>query len=144
MLFKVPTLVFYDPRRKIHISADSSSYRLGAVLEQEHDRKWHPVSYASRELTETEKRYAQIEKEALALTWTCENFSEYILGAEIILLTDHKSLVVLLGNKSLCELSARLQRFRMRLMRFNYEIKHVSGQELYSGYIITRSTKTRT
>ena len=34
---------------------------------------WKPVSYASRSMSETERRYAQIEKEALAVTWACEN-----------------------------------------------------------------------
>ena len=34
-----------------------------------------------REPSQAESRYAQIEKEALALTWSCEKFSNYVLGA---------------------------------------------------------------
>ena len=52
--------------------------------------------YASRSLTETESRYAQIEKEALASTWACEHFSDYILGKPIEIESDHKPLVLLL------------------------------------------------
>ncbi|XP_011879086.1 PREDICTED: uncharacterized protein K02A2.6-like [Vollenhovia emeryi] len=139
MLSEAPTLVFFDPAKKSRVSADSSSYGLGAVLEQDNKGTWHPVSYASRGLTETEKRYAQIEKEALALTWACEKFSDYILGAQIILQTDHKPLVALLGSKPICELSARLQRFRMRLMRFSYEVQHVPGKELYTADTLSRA-----
>ena len=71
-------LAHYDVTADTKISADASSYRLGAVLLQYHSDTWKPVAFASRLLTDTECRYAQIKKEALALTWTCEKFSEYV------------------------------------------------------------------
>jgi hypothetical protein len=90
-------LKLYDPSRETKISADSSSYGLGAVLLQRYGENWFPVVYASRSLSPTEGRYAQVEKEALAATWACERFNDYILGKDIILETDHKPLVSLLG-----------------------------------------------
>ena len=57
------------------------------------------MNNASRSLSETECRYAQIEKEGLALTWACERFTDYILGKRITLETDHKPLVPILGSK---------------------------------------------
>ena len=109
-------LAHNDPMGEIRISADSSSSGLGAVLWQLKDSKLRPVAHASRCLTETEKRYALIEKEALAVTWACEKFRPFILGLHFRLETDHRPLVSLLGNKSIDQLSTRLQRFRIRLM----------------------------
>ena len=51
--------------------------------------------YASRSLTGTGSRYAQIKKEALAATFACEYFSDYILGKHIEIETDHKPFVPL-------------------------------------------------
>ena len=100
-LSKPATLALYDPKAPAKVSADASSYGLGAVLMQEAESEWRPVAYASRSMTDTERRYAQIEKGALAIIWACEKFSDDILGKSITIETDHKPLVPLLGLKSL-------------------------------------------
>ena len=56
---KEPVLTFFNVRKPVCVSVDASKCGLGAVLIQ--DKK--PFAYASRALKETEKRYAQIEKE---------------------------------------------------------------------------------
>jgi len=71
-------LSHYDVAADTKISADAFSYGLGAVLLQKHNGYWKPIAFASRSLTDTEQRYAQIE--ALAVIWACEKFSEYVLG----------------------------------------------------------------
>ena len=68
-LSKTPVLALYDPNRETTVSADASSYGLGAVLRQRTNGTLRPVAYASRAMTPTEQRYSQIEKEALATTW---------------------------------------------------------------------------
>ncbi|XP_046408442.1 uncharacterized protein K02A2.6-like [Ischnura elegans] len=142
-LTEAPALGIYDPNRKCRVSADSSSYGLGAVLEQNQNGVWKAVSFASRSLTDTEQRYAQIEKEALALTWACEKFTSYIQGSHFILRTDHKPLVPLLSTKPLSDLSARLQRFRMRLLGYQYTIEHVPGKLFYTPDMLSRAPLAR-
>ena len=79
-------------------------------------------------MTEAETRNAQIEKEALATTWACECFTNYILGKQIQMETDHKPLVPLLGTKHLDVLPPKILRFRICLMPFDYTILHVPGK----------------
>ena len=139
-LSKPTTLALYDPNAPTRVSADTSSHGLGAVLLQQFDGAWKPVSFASRSMSETERRYAQIEKEAFATTWACEKFSNFILGKHIQVETDHKPLVPLLGLKHLDSLPPRILRFRLRLDRFSYDIKHVPGKELYTADTFQSST----
>ena len=129
-------LAQYDLEKETKTSADASAYGLGAVLLQKHVSDWRPVAFASTALTETESRYAQIEKEALALTWSCEKFSSYILGKLVQLETDHKPLVPILGHKSLDSLPPRV----LRLLRFQYSMHFsLSLQELVSCDTLSRA-----
>ncbi|CAK6982086.1 Transposon Ty3-G Gag-Pol poly [Scomber scombrus] len=53
----------------------------GSVLSQQQtDGKWRPIVFISGGMSEAEKHYAQIEKEALTTTWACERLSPYLLG----------------------------------------------------------------
>ena len=132
-------LAHYDPNKEILLSADSSSFGLGSLLRQKHGDVWKPVAFASRSLSETECRYAQIEKEALAVTWACEKFSNFLIGTTFHVETDHKPLVPLLSTKDLSDIPPRIQRFKMRLMRFHFSISHTSGKALYTADTLSRA-----
>ena len=98
-------LAHYNPTRPTIISADASNTGLGAVLFQVQDNGQRlPVCYASRSLSDTEKLYAVIEKEALATTWASERFSDYVVDIPFTLETDHKPLTVLLNSSGLSKI----------------------------------------
>ena len=133
-------LARYNPRYKTILSADALSYGVGAVLRQvQPDDSVKPVAYVSRALTPTEQRYAQIEKEALAATWACERFQDYLIGTTFTIETDHKPLVPLLSSKPLDTVPIRVLRFRLRLMRFHFQIIHVPGKELNTADTLSRA-----
>ena len=138
-LTDTPVLAMYDPQLPTKIATDASSYGLGAVLLQQHDDDWRPVAYASRAMTETERHYAQIEKEALGVTWACEKYRSYLLGIDFTIETDHKPLVPLLTTKSLSALPPRIIRFRLRLSSFTYTVVHVPGKFLYTADTLSRA-----
>ena len=89
-----PVLTFFDTSKPTEISTDASKDGLGAVLLQMNGDKWQPVAYASRSMTETEQRYAQIEKETLGLVFCCGKFHSYVYGLPTFTAeTDHKPLI---------------------------------------------------
>ena len=143
-LTKSPVLALFDPNLETTVSDDASSYGLGAILLQKQavgERR--PIAYVSRSMTPTESRYAQIEKEALALTWACERYSDYLIGLQFHIETDHKPLVPLFSTKLLDELPIRVQQFRMRMMRFNFSISHVPGKNLVIADTLSRAPSSR-
>ena len=102
------------------ISADASSFGLGAVIcQKQPSGEWRFVAYQSRAMTLTEQRYSQIEKEGLAVTWTCERFNHYLIGSPFSIVTDHKPLVPLLCTKNLDKIPPRILRFRLKLVRYD-------------------------
>ena len=133
-------LAHYNPRYPTIVSADASNQGLGAVLLQvEEDGKRHPICYASRSLTDAEKRYAVIDKEALAVTWAREKFSAYISGLHYTIETDHKPLTVQLASTELSKMPPRILRFRLRLMRYTYEMKYVPGKHQITADALSRA-----
>ncbi|UYV63574.1 K02A2.6-like [Cordylochernes scorpioides] len=136
-------LALYDPSLPITVSADASSFGLGAVIWQTKDGLRQVIAYASRTLSETEKRYAQIEKEALAITWACEKFKQYIQGLVITLETDHKPLVPIFTSKNIDDLTPRIQRLRLRIMRYSYKIVHTPGKNLIMADALSRSPRMK-
>ena len=140
MLSSAPVLTHYNPELKTIISADASRQGLGAVLMQvQQDGQRGVVAYASRSLIDAEQRYAVIELEALASTWACEQFKDFVLGMSFTLETDHKPLVSLLGSQDLSKMPVRVQRFKLRLMRFTYEIEYVPGKQQITADALSRS-----
>ena len=139
-LISTPILALYDPNRETKVNADASSHGLGGVvLQNQDDGIWKPVSYVSRALTPTESRYSQIEKECLAFTWACERSSDYLLGKPFIGETDHKPLVPLLTKYPIDMLPPRIQRFKMRLLKFQIQgIIHVPGKYMYTSDVLSR------
>ncbi|UYV82346.1 K02A2.6-like, partial [Cordylochernes scorpioides] len=76
LVTQAPVLKYFDPSLPVTIQSDASDKGLGAVLLQGEQ----PVAYASKALTNTETRYAQIEKECLSIVFACEHFYQYIAG----------------------------------------------------------------
>ena len=89
----------FDPHLEIHLACDASEYGIGALLSHRMpDGEEKPVGFVSRTLSEAEKKYSQVEKEALACVVEVNCFWSYLWGHHFTLQTDHKSLLSLLNE----------------------------------------------
>ena len=127
-------LKYFDSSKPTEGSGDASSQGLGFVLTQED----HPVTYASRALTQAEQRYSQIEKELLAQVFGLEHNHQYVYGRRVILYTDHKPLVSI-SSKPLASAPKRLQRLLLRLQQYDAEIRYRPGREMYLADTLSRA-----
>ncbi|KAL7851899.1 hypothetical protein SRHO_G00176840 [Serrasalmus rhombeus] len=126
LLTNTPTLKLYDVKVHVTLSVDASSEGIGAAVLQ--DGK--PVAYGSHTLTDSQRRYAQIEKELLAIVYGCEKFHQYVYGKEILVESDHKPLETIF-KKPLHKAPPRLQRMLLRLQKYIVCVKHKPGKEMH-------------
>ena len=94
------TLGYFDKDAPTQVIADAGPVGLGAVLTRKQKNGQRVICYASRSLTDTERRYSPTEKEALALVWACQKFHPYVYGVPFDLVTEHKPLEVIYGPRS--------------------------------------------
>lgn len=126
-LANTDTLAYFDTKAETRIIADASPVGLGAILLQKQKGENRVVYYASRSLSDVERRYSQTEKEALALIWACERFHQYIYGIDFILETDHKPLEFIYSKRS--KPSARIERWMLRLQNYHFTIEYKPGSQ---------------
>ena len=126
LITQAETLAYFKVGCKTRIVADASPVGLGAVLTQQQGGVWRVVSYASRSLTDVERRYSQTEKEALALVWACERFNMYVSGQSFELETDHKPLERIYSCTS--KPCARIERWVLRLQGYDFKVVYRPGK----------------
>ncbi len=129
-----PVLQYFDVTKPVVLSADASQHGLGAVCLQQ----GAPVAFASRALTPTESRYAQIEKEILALVFATHKFHDFIYGRPVTVETDHQPLITIL-KKPLHIASACLQSMMLKLQRYSLNVIYKWGKELFAADALSRA-----
>ncbi|CAM8913962.1 unnamed protein product [Rhodiola kirilowii] len=108
------------------IMRDASDFTVGAVLGQKIDKKAGVIYYASRTLDPAQRNYSTTEKELLAVVFALEKFRSYLLGAKVIVFSDHAAIRYLMKKK---EAKPRLIRWILLLQEFDVEIRDKKGIE---------------
>lgn len=137
MICENTSLTYFDVSKPATIQVDASQQGLGATLVQ----NGKPIAYASKALTETEKRYANIERELLAVVFGCERFNTYVYGKPFTVESDHKPLEQI-QKKSLASTPPRLQRMMLRLQKYDVNIVYRPGKEMVLADMLSRFNPT--
>ena len=123
-LISSPILRHPDFSKPFIVDTDASLLGLGAILMQQDEGAEYVIAYASRALTEAEKKWSVTELEALAIVWACELFRPYVHGAPFTIRTDHFSLQWLNTAKN-----NRIARWGLRLQDFMFKVLHRKGTQ---------------
>ena len=133
VITKAPVLAYYDAAKDIMLQTDASKNGLGATLLQ----NGRPIAYASKSLNESQRAYAQIEKELLAIVFGCEKFHEYLYGRQVTVESDHKPIEAIM-KKCLALAPPRLQRMLLRLQKYDITVIHKPGKEIPLADVLSR------
>lgn len=131
-LMSEKVLVHYNPNLPVTLACDASPYGIGAVISHVFPNGLsRPIAHASRTLSEAERNYAQIDREALAIIFGVKKFHQYLFGRNFTLITDNKPLMQILDSKKgIPQLAAsRLQRWSILLSAYQYDIKCVKSEK---------------
>ena len=99
---------------------------MGAILRERDEGKPYVIYYASKTLNGAQKNYTTTEKELLAVVFALDKFKAYLVGAPIVIFTDHSTLKYLVNKK---DSKARLIHWILHLQEFNLEIRDKKGEE---------------
>lgn len=123
-LISAPILAFPDFKLPFVVQTDASDFVIAAVLLQKHGNLFKPIAFASRKLSQTERRYSASERELLAITYANEAFEHNIFGRKVTFYTDHKPLVTIAKLK---KPFGRLGRLFYKLVAVDYTLEHIAG-----------------
>ena len=124
-LTSAEVMSYYDSNTETRLIVDASPVGLGAILEQKRKGIFRPVAYACRTLNAVKRRYFQIERETLAVTWDIERFHVYLYGINFTVLTDHKPLISIFKQNH--EPPARITKWLLRLQSYTFKLEFQPG-----------------
>ena len=118
------TLWYFDPSLPMTIQVDASQVGLGAALLQNNIS----IAFSSKALTETECRYAVIEREMLAIIFGPERFRTYVYCRSFTIESDHKP-PESISQKNLTDTPAQLQHMLLHLQGYDYIIHYCPSKK---------------
>ncbi len=135
-----PVLIFPDYTREFILDTDASDVGLGGTLMQERNGSTHPIAYASRLCTTTERNYSITERETLAVIYCLEHFRGMILGYKIRVWTDYTAIQNLFKHKNL---RGRLARWFVALQNYEIELEYIPGKKNTAADALSRNSLPR-
>ena len=123
-----PCLTHINPLEPVYCRTDASDIGVACVLYQmiknaEGVELPCAIAYSARRFSPTERRWALQERESYSMKLPFEKFGNMLAGLRVIIETDHKNHLFMWSSKSM-----KVQRWRMWMQQYNYEVRHLSGK----------------
>eukprot|EP00731_Ephydatia_muelleri_P004369 Em0002g545a len=122
MLTSAKVLILFDPKKELLLACYASPYGI-------EDGSEKPIAFASRSLSQAERKYSQLEKEGLAVVFGVSKFQLYLLGRNFTILSDHKPLQYIFStDRTISPMaSSQIQRWALTLSAYCYQIEFKPG-----------------
>ncbi|GKT37895.1 hypothetical protein ADUPG1_003833, partial [Aduncisulcus paluster] len=113
-----------DPEATMVLRTDASTSGVGGMVAMIQDGVEKPLAFYSKKFTDTERKWCTLEQEAFGLYWVMTKARNFLWGRKFVAETDHRNLTFMLKNES-----AKVQRWRMAVSEFDFEVHHIKGKE---------------
>ena len=135
-LISAPIMAYADPARPYRLYTDACDYAIGAILVQtDAEGTERPIHYLSHQLSEVQRRWATIEKEAYAIVYALKKLRPYLYGADFVILTDHKPLRSLFSARIE---NAKIQRWAVAIKEYAAPIEYRQGKHNVRADMLSR------
>ena len=121
-----PILVFPDFTRQFILTTDASAIAIGAVLSQiQQDDREHPISFYSKTLNATERKWDACEQELYAIVTAVKHYKSFLMNNQFEVRTDNAACTYVLKKP---DLSPKLSRWAIQLADYDFTVIHKSGR----------------
>ena len=124
-----PCLGQINPTKPVYVRCDASDIGCACVLyqmvynEATHQEEPRAIAYSARRFSAAERRWCLAERESYSIKMAWERFNGMLAGLQVVVETDHKNHLYMYSASSM-----KVQRWRMWLQQFDYEIRHLPGK----------------
>ncbi len=123
-LVSADVMIYPDKDKPYILHTDASDFAVGAILTQDVNGLDRHIQYVSKALTESQRKWPAITKEAYAIVFALQKLRPYLQGARFTVWTDHKPLKSLFS----CEIkNSMVQRWAMQISEFGCDIQYRKG-----------------
>lgn len=143
VLTSAPILSNPDFSRMFTIESDASDRAIGAALVQEQEGVTKVISYFSKKLNRTQRRYSAVEKECLGVLSAIQHFRHYVEGTKFRVVTDARSLLWLF-NVGTETGNAKLLRWALRIQAYDFDLEYRKGKANITADCLSRSIEIDT
>lgn len=139
---KIESVTIADYEKDFILRTDASNLGVGAVLMQKDNKnEYKVIEYASKKLTDAQKKYGITEKELLGVLFGIEKFEYELRGRTFILETDHKAIEAIRNKADFG--NDRIKRWIEKIGEFDFTVKYIKGEDMGMADKLSREDTTK-